>query len=345
MAEKTVRNDIIVRERPFGALRGIWNRLYAANASASPFAGYDFARLLRRAYALEIFYGGVPRFFVFYKGEEAIMIAPLVCRFGRNGFEYQGFGSRFRIVSEDFIYGDSMSEDDMEVCLHLLLAEVGHIRFKFLPDSCLLYKVLKNRFDFPETGNEINVMIRLPETYEEYFARLSQNRRQNIRKGYNHLVTDGCNYRFEVFKGADVPKDIYKQFLKLYSISFRQKNSGQSWWRKSLFPIRVKYLHPNAMAINGIESSLFTVLFINGKVAAAVGGYIQKNNNYVLYPRITYDNQFKRYSPGILCLLETIKYLISNGVPLFDLSKGDERYKFSLGGETYWQYGFDAKTR
>lgn len=335
--------EIKIKEKSFHSLKGIWQRLYAANASASPYASYEFASLLRRAYAYELYFGGVPRFFVFYKGEETIMIAPLVRRLGRKGFEYSGFGIRFGIVSEDFIYADSMSEDDMEACLHLLFGKTGRIQFKYLSDSILLYKTLKNRFSFPEKGNQINVMLKLPSTYDEYIASLSKNMRSNIRNGYNRLRNEDCDYRYEVFRGADVPKDVYKQFLRLYFISYRRKNSGQSWWRRALFPIRVKYLHPHAMAINGVESSLFAVLFINGKVAAATGGYLQKNNKYLLIPRITYDGQFRRCSPGIICLLETIKYLISNGVPLFDLSIGDESYKFPLGGETYWQYGFDAR--
>ena len=333
---------ITIGEKSFRSLKSIWQRLYNANASASPYACYEYARILRRAYALEFFWGGVPRFFVFYKDGCPIMIAPLVKHLGKKGFEYLGFGIRFGIVSEDFIYGDSLSEDDMETCLHLLFRKTGHVLFKYLSDSSLLYKTLKNRFSFPEKGNQINVMLKLPSTYDEYIASLTKNMRQNIRTKNNRLIKDGCDYRFKIFKGADVPKDVYQQFLRLYSISYRQKNSRQSWWRKALFPIRVKYLHPHAMAINGIESSLFAVLFINGKVAAAVGGYLQKNNDFFLYPRITYDNQFSRYSPGITCLLETIKYLISKEVPLLDLSIGDEAYKFNLGGEVYYQYGFEV---
>lgn len=334
--------EITIREKSFRSLKSIWQRLYSDNASASPFASYEYARILRRAYAFELFWGGVPRFFVFYKENCPIMIAPLVKRLGKNGFEYMGFGIRFGIVSEDFIYGDSLCEEDMEACLKLLFRETGHVLFKYLSDSNLLYNTLKNRFSYPEKGNQINVMLKLPSTFDEYIASLTKNMQQSIRTKNNRLVKDGCDYRFEIFKGADVPKDVYQQFLRLYSISYKRKNSGQSWWRKVLFPIRVKYLHPHAMAINGIESSLFAVLFINGNVAAAIGGYLQKNNYYFLYPRITYDDQFKRYSPGIKCLLETIKYLISNNVRLLDSSIGDEAYKLNLNGEVYYQYGFDV---
>lgn len=334
--------NIIVKVKKISSLRCVWEELYSSNSGASPFASYEFACILSRAYALDLFWGGVPRFFVFYKDGCPIMIAPLVRRFGKNGFKYSGFGIRFGIVSEDFIYGDSLSENDMETCLNLLFGKTGHIQFKYLSDSSLLYKTLKNRFSFPEKGNQINVMLKLPSTYDEYIASLSKNMRSNIRLEYNRLVKDFCDYRFEVFRGSEVPKNVYRQFLRLYSISYRRKNSGKSWWRRITFPIRVKYLHPHAMAINGVESSLFAVLFINGKVAAATGGYLQKNNKYLLIPRITYDGQFRRCSPGIICLLETIKYLISHGVPLFDLSRGDETYKFPLGGEVYSQYGFDA---
>lgn len=342
MHREIKQDGIVVRERPFRSLKRIWQGLYAANTAASPYASYEFARILRRAYAFELFYGGFPRFFVFYKGGSPIMIAPLTLQLGKNGWKYAGFGARFRLVSEEFIYGDSLSEDDMETCLRLLLSRVGHINFKFLSDSGLLYKVLKLRFPFPEVGNEINVMLRLPATYDEYIASLSKNMHQNIRTIYNRMKTDGFNYRFEIYRGADMPAGMYRRLLRLYSVSYRCRwNSSQRWWRKALFPVRVKYMHPNAMAINGIDESLCAVLFIDGKIAAMVGGYLQKNNDYLLLPREAFDERFSRYSPGIICFLETIRYLISQGIPLLDLSKGDETYKFSLGGEAYWQYGFD----
>ena len=268
------------------------------------------------------------------------MIAPLTLRLEKNGVQYAGFGSRFRIVSEEFIYGDSFSEDDMETCLHLLLSRVGQINFKFLSDAGLLYKVLKSSFPFSEWGNEINVMVKLKPTYDEYIASLSKNMRQNIRTAYNRLKSDGRDYRFEIYRGADMPSNLYRQFLKLYSVNYRCRwNPSHSWWRKALSPLRVKYLHPNAMAMNCIKESLCAVLFIDGKMAAVVGGYLQKNNEYLLVPRLVFDERFSCYSPGIICCLECIKHLILQGVPLLDLPKGDEKYKFSLGGEVYWQYG------
>lgn len=195
-------DNIVVKERPFRSLKRIWQELYAANTSASPFASYEFARILRKAYAVELFYGGWPRFFVFYKGGRPIMIAPLVMRLRKSGVEYLGFGSRFRIVSEEFIYDDCFSADDMETCLHLLFSKVRHINFKFLSDSGLLYKVMKSRFPFPEWGNEINVMLKLASTYDEYIASLSKNMRQNIRTAYNRLKTDNLDYRFEIYMGG-----------------------------------------------------------------------------------------------------------------------------------------------
>lgn len=333
---------ITVKKKTFFSLKDIWKILYSDNAVATPFASYEYARILNRAYAFDLYYGGVPCFFVFYKNGIPIMIAPLVRHLTRGGFKYIGFGSRFGVVSEDFIYGDSLPEDDMEACLRLLLSKVEHICFRYLSDSSLLYRVLREKFSSSESGNQINVMLKLPATYEEYIASLSKKMHKNIRMIYNRMKTDNCDFRFEVFRGVEMPESVYKQFLRLYSKSYNLKNSSRNWWRKKSYPIRVKYLHPHAMAINRIDSSMCGVLFINGEVAAAMGGYLQKNNEYYLIPRITYDKKYSRYSPGVILLLETIKYLISNKIPIFDWSRGDEEYKLWLGGQVYYQYAFDA---
>lgn len=65
-----------------------------------------------------------------------------------------------------------------------------------------------------------------------------------------------------------------------------------------------------------------------------------KQNNGVVIPKLAIDTDFFRYSPGGVMIAEYIKQLSQNENKdyVFDLSRGAEQYKLSLGGELYYNY-------
>lgn len=51
--------------------------------------------------------------------------------------------------------------------------------------------------------------------------------------------------------------------------------------------------------------------------------------------RVAIVHEYKFYSPGILLFHEFIKNHISKGLRVVDLTVGDEKYKYDLGGKTH----------
>ena len=79
-------------------------------------------------------------------------------------------------------------------------------------------------------------------------------------------------------------------------------------------------------------------------IAAFLSGLIDKNSKSVIIPRLSINDDFLKYSPGIVLINETAKKLAENkNIDNLDLSKGDEQYKFSMGGEVYYTMNFDVK--
>ena len=74
----------------------------------------------------------------------------------------------------------------------------------------------------------------------------------------------------------------------------------------------------------GSNASL-TYLTLNNIIIAANMGYIFKKDFYYIFP--TYDDYFKRYSPGKILLYELIKYIKSKSFIYFDFTIGTEKYK------------------
>lgn len=86
-------------------------------------------------------------------------------------------------------------------------------------------------------------------------------------------------------------------------------------------------------------NALTCVLYINGTIAAFLSGLV--DNGRMIVPRLSIDDSFKRYSPGMLLVIETIKHLIdSTDVTVLDLSQGKEQYKYNLGATEHFSYRF-----
>lgn len=70
------------------------------------------------------------------------------------------------------------------------------------------------------------------------------------------------------------------------------------------------------------------------KQPIASGLYMAKGKHLHLYLR-TYDGEYQRYSPGIILDWLMMKYAIDHGFEILDYGRGDEPYKFLLGGHRY----------
>lgn len=84
-------------------------------------------------------------------------------------------------------------------------------------------------------------------------------------------------------------------------------------------------------------NTFHALLFINGELASFMAGFMDHEQQKLVIPRLAIDHAFKFYSPGYVLLCETMRQLIANtAIRELDLSRGDERYKFDLGGQPYY---------
>ena len=93
-------------------------------------------------------------------------------------------------------------------------------------------------------------------------------------------------------------------------------------------------MHQSFATRNFIENNkcLTLGLFIDGRLAAFMSGLLGSKNEYVV-PRLSIDDEFGFYSPGMLLVNEAIKYFIEKTkIRHLDLSQGDEPYKYKMGG-------------
>lgn len=309
-------------------LRKDWLRLNENNSHVSPFQQWALHDIIARHYLFFFLAQREwPCYFAFYKGKEMIMIAPLCKRYTMRGISYYSFGATPTIAFQDFIYGDDLTEDDMKECLELLYRKCKKLSFYNLPAESLLLKVLKKDKE-PQKQN-INFTIPLNVSYENYYNALDKHVRQNVRTAYNRMKTDEKTWQVELIEGKDVGKELLKEMMDVYVERRKARYRGTS----RLHEWYLRHEHFNTIALSKLDIARYIVLTIDGKVAAFLAGYVDEKNSSLLIPRLAISGDYNRYSPGVVLINESMKLLENNmKIEYLDLSKGNDKYKETMGG-------------
>ncbi len=331
---------IEIKKRSLYRLKTVWNKLYNNNHTASPFQDYEFAKILIRTYRYYPYFSDRPKFYVFYENNLPIMIAPLIKHYGRSGIFFKSLGARFRVAYEDFIYDDTMTKEKLQNCIDLLLKKLKRrIDVEFVSEDSILFSSLKDKYQ--EYRKELCVDIMLPKTYQEFRKIcLTKNTRETLNTKYNRLNRE--KWEVKIFQENKMTRAKYKKFLDVYLTRYDQRwNPYTDKLKRAYYSWFTRYKHHNSLALNKLGSAITAELIINGEVASIIGGYVQKDENYIVVHRLAMLDKFSYYSPGKVLLCEFAKKMMNDyHIYRFDLSKGGESYKYTVGGKDYYQHCF-----
>ncbi|TME69054.1 MAG: GNAT family N-acetyltransferase, partial [Chloroflexi bacterium] len=82
------------------------------------------------------------------------------------------------------------------------------------------------------------------------------------------------------------------------------------------------------------------VLSVDGEDAAVLFGFAYEGT-LALY-NAAYDPNLAPLSVGIACAAYAIRSAIAEGLRTYDFLRGDEPYKYDLGGADHWLLRFEA---
>lgn len=284
---------------------------------------------------------GPIRVFAVYDGGKPILLAPL--RKMWSG-EWVVAGTTEGYDYVDFVYGNGTEEQ---------YSEVFRVLIDYLRSECSLKSLVWHFLDSRSRSwdyvakysitdkmeicnSEINLLY---PTYEAYFSTLSKSVRQNVRTAYNRLRRNGHIVSYEIFCGALSDGD--KEFVKCIDLYCRR----QPKYRKVGWAMRqyIKHCHYMSTSVNSPEH-YYCTLKIDGVVAGFMQGYMNPRRKAMEVPRLAIDEKFGWYSPGMILVNETIKWLIHTaGYEYLDLCRGCEKYKSDMGGEMYDTMNFKLK--
>lgn len=229
----------------------------------------------------------------------------------------------------------SINELDAGEILQILNSEIGLIDFLKIKEGDPMLEAVQN----PAVSARC-VEIPFEEGYDAWFKGLSASVRQNLRTAYNRLATDGLEYTFEVFAGDTLPTFPTKEIVSLYCRRHEERYGVRTSRFKRWF---LEHQSFATRYYRFAENAYTSLLRINGRPAAFLSGlHSGKENGKVLtVPRLSINDEFKRYSPGMMLVNETIRQLAgTSAIRTLDLSQGEETYKYKLGGKPYHLYRF-----
>lgn len=319
----------------------IWDSLVSRNPKLLPYMYYYYNKCICDSYWLYQLKGFQrPLFAVCYKDNTPIFIAPLAKsitgRFCKMLGDIQGSDNI------DFIYASDIDREILGQCIESVRKTVGgEISCSRINADSLVLDYIRNIAPGHRIEPYPHVNVKFGDDFNEYFKGLSKNSRQNIRTSLNRIVKDGTTVEFKV---AHTENEIAKVLDLYYSRMRNRYRIGMSAARIRLMEYIGRHFKHDTRSLTTSDNRFICYLEINGEMASCMLGLKNRQETLITVPRLSINDKFSKYSPGNLLIYECVKYLIDHtSIRNLDLSRGNEKYKYIMGGVEYYTYTFDIK--
>lgn len=338
-------------------LKSIWKELYAADSSLSIFQSYEFMlNFWKNSWIYCIKEKEFPIFYLVKDKGTASMIAPLCKK--KNG-TYEIMGNKNGCEYCDFIYAH---ESNIDLYVRELVDYLKcPLTFARVKEQSKLYQTPIEQQNVRECGEKVCTNIALPENYEYYYKSLSSSMRQNLRTAFNRLKRDGHSVSIKVIterekcmfwtydemesiqnshvnyhnkqQGASSKNADFNEMLSLYYHRHEERYGEHTSKLKMWY---MKHLNFMTRSLRNMPSAMSVMLYIDNELAAFMGGLASQGESDYIVPRLSISGKYGFYSPGMLLVNETARYMIEHTSNRnLDLSLGTEPYKSKMGGGTF----------
>ncbi len=325
---------IEIKKMPFSALKKDWDRLYQAGRDLPPYMDYAFQKLYKKY--LWVSFGRIGFRYLCYAALENDAVICIIPVIERRGQRYLG-GDWSPTGHLDFVYGKELSDETLQEIVSELKKTVGSLRINKLPEGSKLQGLLSRTY---QSAGKPETCVNIPfgDDYDAYFACLSKSVRQNNRTAKNRLAREGKTFRVETFVGGGECAAYTKEAYRIYTdrANRRYHHNMKKW------EVFVKeYFQAVSLSLEKNENRMWSFLFIDGEMAGFMGGFTTVDGRRAVIPRLAINGKYSLYCPGNLLIAETVRNLMqTTAIRNLDLSRGDETYKYAMGGVPYgnWEY-------
>ncbi len=194
------------------------------------------------------------------------------------------------------------------------------------PTQSILPALLQERgFATSVSQQEVCPVIELPRDWRGYLSQLDKKQRHEVRRKLRRIQGSEKTVDWYIVNGQHDLEEEIRQFTRLMAASdpekarFLQDEGNQRFFR-AIVPLmqRRGWLQMNFLTV-GAQRAAAYINFIYG--------------NRVLVYNSGLDHQdHGALSPGIVLLAYNIRHAIEEGYQFYDFLRGDEEYKYRMGG-------------
>jgi CelD/BcsL family acetyltransferase involved in cellulose biosynthesis len=209
-------------------------------------------------------------------------------------------------------------------------AKFDRINFCNIPEASPTLSVFPEllrscQFEVDVVLQEVCPVIALPATWDAYLESLDKKQRHEIRRKLRRAESE-VDLEIEALTApADVNTKI-DTFLHLMASSQPAKaeflrDAGNARFFRSI-----------VQAVSERGWLRMSFLKVNGEPAAAYCDFIYRGKVLVYNSGLLID-KYAHLSTGIVLLAQNIRWAIENGYQVFDFLRGNETYKYRMGGQ------------
>jgi hypothetical protein len=171
-------------------------------------------------------------------------------------------------------------------------------------------------------------ILKLPETMDEYFSKLSSSTRQTFKNRKVRLLRDYPQVNFVTKYGKEIDTDLITNILLLNNHKMDLKG----------IPNRLHTIYKNNIYKYSQYYGCVAYMEIDGQLVA---GSINTQLNKGIFGHVTaYDVNFSKYNVGEICAFYLIQTSIENGLSSFHFLWGKNDLKKRLLGKEYLLYSY-----
>ncbi len=194
------------------------------------------------------------------------------------------------------------------------------------PTRKLLPAMLSDRgFETVVEQQEVCPVIELPESWSGYLSLLDKKQRHEVRRKMRRLQGSDQSIDWYIVNGGHDLEEEVGQFVRLMAASDPEKE------RFLQDDKNLRFFHAVVPLLQERGWLQLSFLTIGEERAASYINFVY-DNRVMVYNSGHAHQDFADLSPGIVLLAYNIRHAIEQGFTHYDFLRGDEAYKYRMGG-------------
>ena len=307
-----------------------WDKLLIGSSFPNPFTSLPFYNAW-----IDTFINDTDsiRCIFFYDDKKLIGIAPLWINDKNKIVSILGDKDLFDY--RDIIINSEYESEIYSILFHSVLESKSYEGYKFIfesiPENSKLLDFVGtsdlNDLEINTTEEDVTPNINLPTNWDDYLISLKKKQRHEVRRKLRKFESE--NFTSQIITDKSQLDEFKSQFFDLFVKSRADKEEFLPPDRKSFF---------TKLLLNFANESQLRILCLydNSELISACIVF-DYNETYFLYNN-AYSLMYNSFSVGLISKIYAIKESIEKNKTNFNFLRGDERYKYHLGGEEFKIY-------